>query len=64
MSFGASASDLVVCIQLAHKIWRGCRDTPDDFRAVSTEVAGLQLVLKEVQQTINDCEPKRARRMT
>ncbi|KAK4691981.1 hypothetical protein P7C71_g5133, partial [Lecanoromycetidae sp. Uapishka_2] len=56
MSFGASASDLIVCIQLAHKIWRGCRDAPDDFRIVSTEVAGLQLVLKEVQETVNDRE--------
>ncbi len=62
MSFGASASDLIICIQLAHKIWRGCRDTHDNFGAFSTEVEGLQLVLKEVRETVNDREPRQSKK--
>lgn len=57
MNFGYSVGDFVICIQLAHKVWRECRDAPDEFRAVSTEVASLQLVLKEVQESVNDHEP-------
>ena len=54
MNFGFSASDVVFCVQLAHKVWKGCRDAPDDFRAVSTEVASLHLVLNEARETAND----------
>lgn len=32
------------------------RDAPEDFRVVSTEVASLQLVLKEVQDAVHDRE--------
>lgn len=56
MSFGYSAGDFVLCAQLAHRVWRDCRDAPEDFRVVSTEVASLQLVLKEVQDAVHDRE--------
>ncbi len=54
MSFGGSASDIFFCVQLARKVWKGCREAPDDFRAVSTEVASLHLVLNEARETAND----------
>lgn len=57
MSFGYSSGDFILCIQLAHRIWRECRDAPEDFRAVYTEVASLQLVLKEVQDAVHEREP-------
>lgn len=54
MSLGFSASDVLLCVQLAHKVWKGCRDAPADFRAVSTEVASLHLVLNEARETAHD----------
>ena len=56
MSFGYSAGDFILCVQLAHRVWRECRDAPEDFRAVSTEVASLQLVLKELQDAVPNRE--------
>ena len=56
MSFGFSISDFVICLQLARKVWRDCRDAADDFRAVATEVASLKLVLKEVHERISNNE--------
>ena len=56
MNFGFSASDLIICIKLTRRVWRDCRDAPNGFRTVSTEVASLQLVLEEVQETVSDHE--------
>ena len=49
-------NDFVTCIQLARKVWQDCRDAPKDFLAVSNEVASLQLVLSQVQETIDGKE--------
>ena len=54
MSFGFSVSDVAVCVQLAQKVWRGCREAPRDFRAVCIEVASLHLVLNEARETAHD----------
>lgn len=54
MSFGYSAGDFVLCAQLAHRVWKECRGAPEDFRAVSTEVDSLRLVLNEVQDAVQD----------
>lgn len=54
MSFGFSISDIVLSIQLAHNLWQESRNAPADFRAVSTEVASLKLVLQEIQETVSD----------
>ena len=51
MSIGASFSDVLLCVQLAHRVWKGCREAPRDFRAVSIEVASLHLVLHEAKET-------------
>jgi len=56
MSIGSSPSDFIACIHLAQKVWRRCRDAPEGFRAVSTEVASLQLVLGEVQESVSGYE--------
>ena len=52
MSLGFSASDIVLCVRLAHKVWREARDAANDFRNIATEVASFQLVLEEVQESI------------
>lgn len=57
MSFGYSAGDFIICIRLAHKVWRGCRDAPEAFRNVFNEVASLQLVLKDMQEAVDTDEP-------
>lgn len=57
MSFGYSAGDFILCIQLAHKVWAECRDAPQGFRAISGKVASLQLVLKEIREAIDTNEP-------
>ena len=54
MSFGYSAGNFVLRVQLAHRVWRECCDALTDYHTVSTEVASLQLVLKEVQNTVRD----------
>ena len=56
MSFGYSVGDFVLCAQLSQRVWRECRDAPEDFRAVSSEVASLQLVLKEVRDLVQGQE--------
>ena len=56
MSFGFGVGDCICCIKLAHKVWKNCRDAPEDFRAVSTEVASLELVLKDVTDAVEDRE--------
>lgn len=52
MSFNFGPGDLTLCINLAQKVWKRCRDAPEDFRGVATEIANLQLVLGEVQESM------------
>ena len=54
MSFGFSVSDVLICIQLAHKVWRDCRDAPEEFKAVSVEVQHLELFLNDSKDKLND----------
>lgn len=54
MSFGFSTGDIVLCVRLAHKVWREARDAANDFRNISTEVASFKLVLEEVQVSISE----------
>lgn len=56
MSFGFGVGDCITCVKLAHKVWRNCRDAPDDFRAVSSEVASLELVLNDVKEVVGERE--------
>ena len=54
MSFGGSASDVLLCVQLAHRVWKACREAPRDFQTVSIEVASLHLVLHEAKETAHE----------
>lgn len=55
LCFGAG--DFVICIHLAHSVWRDCREASENSWTVFTAVASLQVVLKEVQEAANDHEP-------
>ncbi|TVY81567.1 hypothetical protein LSUE1_G002793 [Lachnellula suecica] len=51
MSFGFSIGDIVAVSQLARNIWKGFADSPDQFRAIRTDVAGLYIVLDDVARS-------------
>lgn len=52
MSFGYGVSDFILCLRLAHRVCQQTQDAPGDIRAVSTEVASLELLLEEVRDSI------------
>ena len=56
MSFGASVSDVALCVKLTHKVWRRCRDAPGQFGEVSAELASLHLVLRQVEEAVTDID--------
>lgn len=56
MNLDFSPRDFVTCIHLAQKVWKRCLDAPEVFRVLSTEVASLQLVLGEVQESFSGHE--------
>lgn len=47
-------SDFVLLGQVAWKIYRACKDSPEDFKNVSQEVLSLHVVLKKVQEMYLD----------
>ena len=54
MSFGYSASDIIICIQLVRKVWQDCRDAPKEFKAVALEVEHLELLLNGLKDQVHD----------
>lgn len=51
MSFGFSVGDFATLGQLAWKIYKTCKDSPESFKNVSQEVLSLHAVLKELEET-------------
>ena len=47
MSFGFSVGDFCTVTTLAWQIYKACKDSSDDFKDLSNEVASLHIVLKE-----------------
>ena len=54
MSFGYSISDSVNPGLLAWKIYKSCKDAPENFKTISQEVLCLHAVLKEVEETFSN----------
>lgn len=52
MSFGFSIGDFCAISILAWKCYKSCRESSEDFQALSTEVATLHAVLKEAEENI------------
>jgi hypothetical protein len=49
MSFGIGIGDIFLLSKLAWDIYIACKESNDDFRRLSTEVASLHVVLKETE---------------
>lgn len=54
MSFGVGLGDLLQITRLAWDIYKACRESSEDFRRLSQEVASLHVVLKETEDYMNE----------
>lgn len=53
MSFGFGVCDFVKLVELAWKIYKSCKDSPESFKNVSQEVLSLHVVLKEAEEILS-----------
>ena len=54
MSFGVGVTDVITLSKLAWNIYKSCKESSDDFKRVSTEVASLHVILKETEEFLNE----------
>ncbi|KAI1482255.1 hypothetical protein K445DRAFT_376914 [Daldinia sp. EC12] len=54
MSFGVGFGDLVLASKLAWNVYKACKDSGENFKRLSSEVASLHVVLKETQDYIDE----------
>src|ERR1700722_7813857 len=54
MSFGFSVGDFINVLALAWKVYKSCKDSCDDFKNISGEVAGLHIVLLETKDFVTE----------
>ena len=54
MSFGFSVGDFVAVGAFAWRVYRLCRESSDDFKDLSAEVASLHIVLKEIEEHLSE----------
>ena len=54
MSFGFSVGDFVAVGQLAWKVYRKCKTAPSEFKAISSQLISLHIVIKDVKETIEE----------
>ncbi|KAI1769432.1 hypothetical protein GGR53DRAFT_158260 [Hypoxylon sp. FL1150] len=67
MSFGVGFGDLVLASKLAWKVYKSCKESGDNFKRLSNEVASLHVVLKETEDYItefSDLDTSRKNRLT
>jgi hypothetical protein len=50
MSFGVGADDIILIANLAWNLYKSCKDSSDEFKRISHEVASLHVVLKETEE--------------
>ncbi|TAQ90828.1 hypothetical protein B7494_g874 [Chlorociboria aeruginascens] len=50
MSFGIGCGDLIAISTLAWSLYKNCRESSEEFRRISGEVASLHVVLKETEE--------------
>lgn len=46
---------------LAWKTYKACKESPDGFKAISTEVSSLHIVLKEIEENLQQSRLRPAR---
>lgn len=54
MSFGVGFGDLVLASKLAWNVYKACKDSGENFKRLSSEVASLHVVLKETEDYIDE----------
>ncbi|KAJ7745725.1 hypothetical protein B0H16DRAFT_1321593 [Mycena metata] len=54
MSFGVGAGDIVLVATLAYNLYKGCKESSDDFRRMSSELGSLYAVLLETRDYIKE----------
>jgi chromosome segregation ATPase len=54
MSFGVGLGDLLHITKVAWDIYKACKESSEDFRRLSQEVASLHVVLKETEDYIRE----------
>ena len=65
MSFGFSVSDFLAVGQLSWKIYKNCKDSPEDYVELSKEVGALYNVIKETEELFSqqDLTPQQESRL-
>ncbi|KAJ7019824.1 hypothetical protein C8F04DRAFT_1275814 [Mycena alexandri] len=54
MSFGIGVGDIVLVATLAYNLYKGCKESSDDFRRMSSELGSLYAVLGETSDYIKE----------
>ncbi|OTA92775.1 hypothetical protein M434DRAFT_31531 [Hypoxylon sp. CO27-5] len=54
MSFGVGFGDLVLASKLAWTVYKACKDSSENFKRLSSEVASLHVILKETEDYLNE----------
>ncbi|KAI1498968.1 hypothetical protein F5X99DRAFT_391649 [Biscogniauxia marginata] len=54
MSFGVGFGDLVLASKLAWTVYKGCKDSGENLKRLSGEVASLHVVLKETEDYLGE----------
>jgi hypothetical protein len=54
MSFGYSVGDIVTIGTLAWKVYKSCKDAPESFANITSEVQSLIVILKEAEEIASD----------
>lgn len=54
MNFGVGIGDVYLVTKFAWNIYKACKESGDDFKKLSSEVASLHVVLKESEEYIEE----------
>lgn len=58
MSFGYGVSDVITLSTLAWKTYKSCKEAPNSFADISDETLALHAVLKQTEETLEECQLK------
>ena len=59
MSYGYGIGDFIKVIELAWGLYRICKDSPGEFKNLTSELSSMHIVLKEVNDEFSDLSPER-----
>ena len=52
MSFGISIGDFIAIGQLVFKVYRRAKESSEQYKAASTDLAGMHMVVKDITETV------------